>query len=113
MNLNCSCPSDKVAGNGCFAAALMKSPEVVRDCIHAMSRMVQSPLSVWCRLVVDILASPEFSRDFVATAATGGCKWFIIHARKAWLSGFSQVQNKSVPPLLVRLRHLVLVRLCH
>ena len=109
VNLNCGCPSDRVAGKGCFGAALMKSPEVVRDCIHAMSRAVQIPVSVKCRLGVDNLDSAEFSREFVATAAQGGCKRFIIHARKAWLNGLSPAQNRSVPPLM----YDRVVRLCH
>ena len=33
INLNCGCPSEKVAGKGCFGAALMKTPELVRDCV--------------------------------------------------------------------------------
>jgi tRNA-dihydrouridine synthase A len=109
VNLNCGCPSDRVAGKGCFGAALMKSPEIVRDCIHAMSRAVQIPVSVKCRLGVDNLDSPEFSKEFVATAAQGGCKRFIVHARKAWLNGLSPAQNRSIPPLM----YDRVVRLCN
>jgi tRNA-dihydrouridine synthase A len=29
----------------------------------------------------------------------GGCDTFIIHARKAWLSGLSPKQNREIPPL--------------
>jgi tRNA-dihydrouridine synthase A len=28
INLNCGCPSDKVAGHGCFGASLMLDPQV-------------------------------------------------------------------------------------
>jgi tRNA-dihydrouridine synthase A len=28
LNLNCGCPSPKVAGKGCFGAALMEDPEL-------------------------------------------------------------------------------------
>jgi tRNA-dihydrouridine synthase A len=31
--------------------------------------------------------------------AAGGCETFIVHARKAWLSGLSPKQNRDVPPL--------------
>ncbi|CAG7856451.1 partial tRNA-dihydrouridine(20/20a) synthase, partial [biofilm metagenome] len=30
---------------------------------------------------------------------SAGCRTFIIHARKAWLSGLSPKQNRDVPPL--------------
>ena len=36
---------------------------------------------------------------FVDTVADAGCKVFIIHARKAWLSGLSPRENREIPPL--------------
>ena len=33
------------------------------------------------------------------TVADAGCEVFIIHARKAWLSGLSPKENREVPPL--------------
>lgn len=99
VNLNCGCPSQRVAGKGEFGCSLMKRAEVVRDCIHAMSRAVQIPVSVKCRLGLDEFDSPEFTSAFVRTVAQGGCKHFIIHSRKAWLNGLSPAQNRMVPPL--------------
>lgn len=109
INLNCGCPSDRVSGKGEFGASLMKRPELVRDCVRAMSRAVQIPVTVKTRLGVDDLDSPEFSAEFVNTVAQAGCKHFIIHARKAWLQGLSPAQNRSIPPLM----YDRVVRLCH
>lgn len=33
VNLNCGCPSDRVAGAGCFGASLMLQPRLVADCM--------------------------------------------------------------------------------
>eukprot|EP00931_Biecheleriopsis_adriatica_P107526 TRINITY_DN81866_c0_g1_i1.p1 TRINITY_DN81866_c0_g1~~TRINITY_DN81866_c0_g1_i1.p1 ORF type:complete len:453 (-),score=85.01 TRINITY_DN81866_c0_g1_i1:68-1402(-) len=99
VNLNVGCPSCRVAQKGEFGCSLMKRKEVVRDCIHAMSRAVQIPVTVKCRLGVDDLDSPDFTREFVRTVAQGGCRHFVIHSRKAWLNGLSPAQNRSIPPL--------------
>ncbi|WP_233499161.1 tRNA-dihydrouridine synthase, partial [Morganella morganii] len=32
-------------------------------------------------------------------AERGGCEMFVIHARKAWLSGLSPKENREIPPL--------------
>ncbi|CAE8592733.1 unnamed protein product [Polarella glacialis] len=64
-----------------------------------MSRAVQIPVTVKTRLGVDEFDSQEFTQTFVGTVAQGGCKHFIMHARKAWLSGLSPAQNRSIPPL--------------
>lgn len=50
INLNCGCPSDRVAGAGCFGAALMLRPELVASCTRAMSERVSTPITVKCRL---------------------------------------------------------------
>ena len=42
INLNVGCPSDRVQ-SGCFGAVLMKSPDLVADCVAAMARAVPSP----------------------------------------------------------------------
>ncbi|CAE8620936.1 unnamed protein product [Polarella glacialis] len=59
----------------------------------------QTPRGLKPGLGVDNQDSPEFTREFVRTVAQGGCKHFVIHARKAWLNGLSPAQNRSVPPL--------------
>jgi len=98
INLNCGCPSDRVQ-KGRFGACLMNEPERVRDCLAAMSAAVDVPVTVKTRIGVDDNDSEEFLHRFVETVAGAGVTTFIIHARKAWLSGLSPKQNREVPPL--------------
>jgi tRNA-dihydrouridine synthase A len=60
---------------------------------------VDVPVTVKTRLGVDEHDSYEFARDFIATVAAAGCETFVVHARKAWLSGLSPKQNREIPPL--------------
>ena len=51
INLNCGCPSERVAGAGCFGAAMMLQPQLVAQCCQAMQEVVpQIPITVKCRL---------------------------------------------------------------
>ena len=102
VNLNCGCPSPKVAGKGCFGAALMRAPEVVAEATKRMAAVLPetTPVTVKCRIGVDDLDSYDSLRNFVEIVhQRGGVKHFIIHARKAILGGLSPAQNRSVPPL--------------
>ncbi|RPI63030.1 MAG: tRNA dihydrouridine(20/20a) synthase DusA, partial [Lysobacterales bacterium] len=98
INLNVGCPSDRVQA-GCFGAALMLEPKRVADCVRAMRAAVAVPVTVKTRLGVDHHDSYEFVRDFVGEVAAAGCATFIVHARKAWLSGLSPRENREIPPL--------------
>ncbi len=98
INLNVGCPSDRVQ-RGRFGACLMREPELVRDCVAAMREAVDIPVTVKTRLGVDNLYSYEYFLGFVDTVAESGCRHFIVHARKAWLSGLSPKQNREVPEL--------------
>jgi len=98
INLNVGCPSDRVQ-SGQFGACLMKTPKIVADCVAAMSNQVKIPVTVKTRLGVDHDDSYEFLAEFISTVASAGVNTFIVHARKAWLSGLSPKQNRSVPPL--------------
>lgn len=100
INLNCGCPSDKVAGHGCFGARLMLNPALVAKATAAMAECSRAPISVKCRIGVDDFDSYGELCDFVGTVAERGpVTHFIVHARKALLSGLSPAQNRSVPPL--------------
>jgi tRNA-dihydrouridine synthase len=99
VNLNCGCPSPRVAGKGAFGASLMFSPELVRDCVAAMRAAVRIPVTVKCRLGADDLDSYEAFSHFVRTVASGGCSHFIVHARKCLLKGLDPKGNRTVPPL--------------
>jgi len=98
VNLNVGCPSDRVQ-RGRFGACLMLEPQLVADCVAAMREAVEIPVTVKTRLGVDDRDSyAEFS-DFVGRVAETGCRVFIVHARKAWLSGLSPKENREVPAL--------------
>src|SRR5262245_41271915 len=98
INLNVGCPSDRVQA-GCFGAALMLERARVAECVRAMRAEVAVPVTVKTRLGVDEHDSYEFVRDFVGAVAAAGCTTFIVHARKAWLSGLSPKENREIPPL--------------
>ncbi len=98
INLNVGCPSDRVQ-SGRFGACLMREPGRVADCVAAMSRAVDLPVSVKCRLGVDDQDSTEHLDAFIDAVAAAGCSLFIIHARKAILGGLSPKQNRDIPPL--------------
>ncbi|TNH09442.1 tRNA dihydrouridine(20/20a) synthase DusA [Testudinibacter sp. TR-2022] len=98
INLNVGCPSDRVQ-NGFFGACLMAKADLVAECVAKMQSAVSIPVTVKTRIGIDEFDSYEFLYDFVQTLANAGCQEFIIHARKAWLSGLSPKQNREIPPL--------------
>ena len=98
INLNCGCPSDRVQ-SGSFGACLMREPNTVADCVGAMIRTTDVPITVKCRIGIDDEESFEFLDRFVCASADKGCKTFILHARSAWLKGLSPKENRDVPPL--------------
>lgn len=98
VNLNVGCPSDRVQ-NGRFGACLMAEPKLVADCVDAMRAVVDIPVTVKHRIGIDELDSYQFLTDFVGEVSEAGCETFIVHARKAWLSGLSPKQNREIPPL--------------
>ena len=98
VNLNVGCPSDRVQ-NGRFGACLMADPQLVGECVSAMSNAVAIPVTIKSRIGIDDIDSYEALVNFVSTIASAGCETFIVHARKAWLSGLSPKQNREVPPL--------------
>lgn len=98
INLNVGCPSDRVQ-SGNFGACLMADPNRVADCVAAMQAASPLPVSVKHRIGIDHQDSYEHMATFVATVAAAGCRYFSVHARKAWLQGLSPKENRTVPPL--------------
>ena len=98
INLNVGCPSDRVQ-SGRFGACLMAEPALVADCVAAMSKTVSVPVTVKTRIGIDDRDSYEELSQFIDRVRQGGCKTFIIHARKAFLQGLSPKENRTVPPL--------------
>ncbi len=98
INLNVGCPSSRVC-SGQFGARLMLDANRVADCVHAMQACVTIPVTVKCRIGVDEQDTYAYLQHFIKQVASAGCHHFIIHARKAWLSGLSPKQNRDIPPL--------------
>lgn len=106
INLNVGCPSPRVSA-GRFGACLMLEPELVAHCVAEMRARVNIPVTVKCRIGVDHQDSYEALQKFISLVASTGCDTFIIHARKAWLSGLSPKQNRDVPPLKYEVVHQI------
>jgi tRNA-dihydrouridine synthase A len=112
INLNCGCPSERVA-SGSFGACLMREPELVAECVAAMRARVQLPVTVKMR--IGVLESSrsrtggrvsEFDEEdfehlhrFMKQIRSAGCTVAIVHARKAVLGGLSPKENREIPPL--------------
>jgi tRNA-dihydrouridine synthase A len=98
INLNCGCPSDRVQ-SGAFGAVLMKSPQLVVDCVKAMQDACDAEITVKCRIGVDDQDPHEVLPEFLSILGANHCSRITIHARKAWLQGLSPKENREVPPL--------------
>lgn len=98
VNLNCGCPSDRVS-SGRFGASLMGTPDVVARAVEAMRAATTLPVTVKHRIGIDDLDTYRHLTGFVRTVAEAGCTTFVVHARKAWLSGLSPKENREIPPL--------------
>ena len=112
INLNCGCPSERVA-SGSFGACLMQEPERVAECVAAMRAAVRLPVTVKMRIGVVSARTRELSaavarfdtRDFESlcrftqAVRAAGCAVAIVHARKAVLGALSPRENREVPPL--------------
>jgi tRNA-dihydrouridine synthase A len=98
VNLNCGCPSERVAA-GAFGAVLMRNPPRVAAAVAAMRRATSVPITVKHRIGVDDLGSYEHLRAFVDAVAEAGATRVIVHARIALLNGISPAENRTIPPL--------------
>ena len=98
VNINVGCPSDRVL-SGSFGACLMKEPKLVAKCVEAMIERCGIPITVKHRIGIDDMESYDQLSDFVSLISQKGCQHFIVHARKAWLTGLSPKENRTIPPL--------------
>lgn len=112
VNLNVGCPSDRVQ-KGRFGACLMAEPERVAAGVAAMRAAVDLPVTVKHRIGIDEADRYEDMLRFVTVVAAAGCDRFSVHARKAWLSGLSPKENRTVPPLRHELVHRLKRELPH
>jgi tRNA-dihydrouridine synthase A len=112
INLNCGCPSERVA-SGTFGACLMNAPALVAEGVAAMRAAVRVPVTVKMRIGVVSApgraaagAAAHFTDEdfaalcgFVGSVRAAGCEVAIVHARKAVLGGLSPKDNREIPPL--------------
>ncbi|MGH6950817.1 MAG: tRNA dihydrouridine(20/20a) synthase DusA [Vitreimonas sp.] len=99
INLNIGCPSDRVQA-GRFGACLMREPALVAALWRAAQEAApDTPVTVKSRIGVDEQDPGDALFSLVDACAKEGCATFIVHARKAWLSGLSPKENRDVPPL--------------
>lgn len=108
VNLNVGCPSDRVQ-SGAFGAVLMKSPDLVADCVQAMRDVSPVEVTVKCRIGVDDQVAADILPAFLGKMQSAGVKRLTIHARKAWLQGLSPKENRDIPPLDYDLVHAMKV----
>ncbi|EFJ43435.1 hypothetical protein VOLCADRAFT_43118, partial [Volvox carteri f. nagariensis] len=102
INLNCGCPSDRVASAGCFGAALMMRPHLVARCTAAMAEAMKGDL----RLVM--MTCYPGGRYLGAIFSVRCCTILTARSppplppgvRPPWVvQGLSPHQNRTVPPL--------------
>lgn len=98
VNLNVGCPSSRVQ-SGSFGACLLKEPALTAECVQAMRKACNIPVTVKTRIGVDEYDSFEHLCDFTQRMIDAGCDALLVHARKAWLKGLNPKQNRCVPPL--------------
>ena len=98
VNINLGCPSKKVQKNK-FGACLMKEPDLVAECIHSMTKACKIPVTAKTRIGFDDVEDFEYLNNFIHKLRDVGTKTFILHARKAMLSGLSPKQNLNIPKL--------------
>ena len=98
ININLGCPSKKVQKNK-FGACLMKEPDLVAECINAMVNSCNIPVTAKTRIGFDDTEDFEYLNNFIHKMRDAGTNTFILHARKAMLTGLSPKQNLNIPKL--------------
>jgi tRNA-dihydrouridine synthase A len=73
VNINVGCPSDRVQ-SGAFGACLMAKPRLVADCVSAMQKATQIPVTVKTRIGIDDMEGYQSLKDFVDRIADAGCQ---------------------------------------
>jgi tRNA-dihydrouridine synthase A len=98
ININLGCPSKKVQKN-MFGACLMKEPDLVAECINSMVNACKIPVTAKTRIGFDDTEEFDYLNNFILKMKGAGCSTFILHARKAILTGMSPKQNLNIPKL--------------
>ena len=98
ININLGCPSKKVQKNK-FGACLIKEPDLVSECINEMINSCKIPVTAKTRIGYDNVEDFDYLNNFINKMKSAGCNTFILHARKAILTGLSPKQNLNIPKL--------------
>ena len=98
ININLGCPSKKVQKN-MFGACLMREPDLVAECINSMVNACKIPVTAKTRIGFDDTEEFDYLNNFILKMKGVGCSTFILHARKAILTGMSPKQNLNIPKL--------------
>ena len=98
ININLGCPSKKVQKN-MFGACLMREPDLVAECINSMVNACNIPVTAKTRIGFDDTEEFDYLNNFIHKMKSSGCNTFILHARKAILTGMSPKQNLNIPKL--------------
>jgi len=98
ININLGCPSKKVQKN-MFGACLMREPDLVAECIDSMVNACKIPVTAKTRIGFDDMEEFDYLNNFILKMKGVGCSTFILHARKAILTGMSPKQNLNIPKL--------------
>ena len=106
ININLGCPSKKVQKN-MFGACLMREPDLVAECINSMVNACNIPVTAKTRIGFDDTEEFDYLNNFILKMKASGCKTFILHARKAILTGMSPKQNLNIPKLNYGMVHKV------
>ena len=77
----------------------MKEPDLVAECINSMVNACKIPVTAKTRIGFDDTEEFEYLNNFISKMKDAGARTFILHARKAMLSGLSPKQNLNIPKL--------------
>jgi tRNA-dihydrouridine synthase A len=69
VNLNCGCPSDRVAGAGCFGASMMLQPQLVASCMQVCIPSLVTD-DVWRVMCVVRDVCPGSYRTLISTCSS-------------------------------------------
>tara|TARA_B100000073_G_C23521259_1_gene487996 strand:- start:71 stop:739 length:669 start_codon:yes stop_codon:yes gene_type:complete len=77
----------------------MKEPDLVAECINSMVNSCNIPVTAKTRIGFDDTEDFDYLNKFINKMKVAGTKTFILHARKAILSGLTPKQNLNIPKL--------------
>lgn len=97
ININAGCPSSRVQ-SGRFGAVLMKTPELVANCVAEIKAASPLPVSVKTRIALEGTQDGfQALFNFANLVKQAGCSHLIVHARKAKLNWSPEDNRKRLP----------------